>query len=1176
MSSFAKLDSRDPFYFLDAIPSGTSSNYCVAFLPDRADLRSPLTLADTWTTHLGVYLFLKTTQISLNQAEFAAALRKLLDDPAYKEVRFLWIENPGEPLANWRLNALAVVRSPQTSTTTTRQPTFFNFCNFSLFIAAGNLVELNSTRNGFVIIRSPDNPQGFHFSTGFDANRLYGLGAAIALPFQGEQVGCLQFDLTLQKPTGEMGYTELAALESGFYLFFKDPNQEASNTQFGITSLRYPFLAEDQTQVAQYSTALTLYPSLDPINPLEPARTYFGFVHPTEQSETVEFPSCYRTNIGYTIHLRPHDTSSRLVFALLPTIKLEEETLASDSSLFYLVPSGNFEMTVPAYDEQIARTLDAKRNHKNLLCGLSGVEYIKLGSDRTNLLSFHTGYAAFAPTFIPGQKLTVAAKGTVLTDLATTAWAYVQQIGSFPRYYAQPDQAVLHGEPTAKYDQEIKPKESDLLWYMEIPTTVLPTPGETPTAFPLFPYGGVRGELASFQQLEQQILSPQRQNVINTIADLVVALKDDSETVPQMAMMDVASWATELPSASSSITDTTITGTTAQGLLATFSDDYETLKELVLALDTKNALLQWRNIERRSPLRTVLQANQVFLVITKASALAGYFSDNQLTIQGWTFNLNPETWRSDTVLIFKFFNKPLIELLNNIHTWSQPETFIGDAATIDATRKQLIQVFQTAIDKDVDSTPVKERENYTALAWIARQENWSGVLVLNVPIPPSNLPPELLALSAGIDPSKFYAQYVGIEATPIAIENKTMVPKQSSLFGLINYQDDSVPTSNSSGYNFQVRNLRVLFQNSQIKTFASEITITLDKLFDERTQLLKSTTGRNIINLKGTAENHDGRTTYAFSFSGDNHFALPDSPVLNEVEIIKAQLSTDPIADLADPKLVISGRFTFWGRLNFRKLVEFDILSFGADDLSLQKNSESEVPNDQFLSFANLVVTMSFPKQTPQDRTFAFVPQNLAFDLQRSKVRQGSLYAQFPLKVTGLLHSSGDKKVSDFNYLSVRSPVSTQLTDGSPWYGLTFDLDLGSFGALSGNLSFVGSLVAAWNPGASDKRVFVGLRLPGISAGIGGFSIQGVIKLSFKTAEFLVDTSGDKAGYLLKLKNLLLKVLVFSMPPNAQTQLIIFGNPDGTVSDRSVGWYAAYAKDKSEVKNKLNAENKPK
>ena len=125
-----------------------------------------------------------------------------------------------------------------------------------------------------------------------------------------------------------------------------------------------------------------------------------------------------------------------------------------------------------------------------------------------------------------------------------------------------------------------------------------------------------------------------------------------------------------------------------------------------------------------------------------------------------------------------------------------------------------------------------------------------------------------------------------------------------------------------------------------------------------------------------------------------------------------------------------------------------------------------------------------------------------------------------------------------------------------------FDLNLGSLGALAGAAKFVAKLLIAWTPNTevnqTEPQVHVGLQLPGISGDVLGFPLQSVIKLSFKKVQFVVDSASG--GYLLKIKNVALKLLTLSFPPNGQTELIVFGNPDSSDKD-TVGWYAAYAKE---------------
>jgi hypothetical protein len=1285
--SFKKLQSNDPLYFLqEADDTMTVPNYCIAFLPDGTLASTELSLADTWTLHSGIYLFLKAAKSSLNQSALVDSVRRLLKELGNRPIRLLWLENPADPIASWRYNSLSLNPSPGTSNAaehTVADPTFLAFRNYGLFIAGDSSVTLNDGRDGLLFRRETANPQGFYLSTGFDTVRLYGIADAIELSFAGAIAGCLQTTLTIQKPEdsqGDAGYSELTALDIGFRLFFRDANQSGSENAFAIATTRYPFLLEDGDALPHYPANLTLVPTLDPLNPLDGTRTYFGF---GAGMKAISFPSGYCTNIGYTIHLTPHDDQCRLVFAELP---IDSFSVADPlfPAPYYLAPAGDYEMSVPRY------TPGASQNpadyDDNLICGLSGVEYIKLAVPavatadaamtttppatapaasagamtataiapssaivnilavlnrypRVNLLCCRPGYPAYAPGFVPQQPAVTENGGAILTNLATTAWAYVRQIDTTPIYYAQPEQALLHSAAISDEGATL----DGLLGFLEVPALALPT---TPQPFPLLPYSGVQDtDFSTYQQLEQQFLSPQRRTTLLQQSDPTLPLSppvlDPAES--PLPPTDVPQNVSTHPPIHPSTHPPSHIGTTPQGLLATFSADYETLEAITLAKDTENHLLQFHSIGRRSPLRSALQSHQLFLVIARPDSLTPHFTDNQLTIQGWTFDLNPTRWRSETVLIFKFFEEPLIDLLQNLQAWASPAEFVGNTQAVAVAQRRLLDLFQEAIARSGENAPPKDKENYGPLARIAQLSGWSGIVALNVPVPPANLPSELRALAAGIDPSKFYAQYVGVETTPVRSQQGQLIVGQSSLFGLIDYQNETIPLPNPSGYDFEVRNLRVLFQNSQVKAFSSEIAVTLDRLFDEETQLVianaegEGTTvaDRNIVLLKGTAENHSGRTTYAFSFSGDNHFLTPKSTAFNQVEIIKAQFSTDQVNTPAGQVATITGRFTFWGNLDFARLAiskdpfQFDILSFGADpppaDPSTLPPSDSPTLPPQFLAFSNLVVTMTFREDTPQDRTFGFNPRNLVFDLKRSKPRQDSLYSKFPLKFTGMTYSSGDKTIESFGYMPVKSPVSgklrslftltdpvlqtlratnpptavldklnglkdrefldqqafvavlqstlgTDLTDAlrksivsaarspQPWYALTFDLELGTLGALAGRAGFVASLIFAWNPGAGSK-FFVGLRLPGSTGGKREISLQGVIKLVFKSIDFVVGRNEGRVSYVLKLKNIMLKFLVLSIPPNGRTEIILFGDPAGTAENNQLGWYAAYVKD---------------
>ena len=110
--------------------------------------------------------------------------------------------------------------------------------------------------------------------------------------------------------------------------------------------------------------------------------------------------------------------------------------------------------------------------------------------------------------------------------------------------------------------------------------------------------------------------------------------------------------------------------------------------------------------------------------------------------------------------------------------------------------------------------------------------SWNGVLGLNVYIPPGDLPSEVQGLLGGIDLSKFSAHHFGIETNSVGPDFSLI---KSSLFALINYDnsgDTTTTPTEGEDYAFKVLTLQVVFANSEITDFSSEIEVTIQNLFD--------------------------------------------------------------------------------------------------------------------------------------------------------------------------------------------------------------------------------------------------------------------------------------------------------------------------------------------------------
>ena len=487
-------------------------------------------------------------------------------------------------------------------------------------------------------------------------------------------------------------------------------------------------------------------------------------------------------------------------------------------------------------------------------------------------------------------------------------------------------------------------------------------------------------------------------------------------------------------------------------------------------------------------------------------------------------------------MIFKYYDKPLRDLVENPNLWSLPELYNDDVAS---TRQRILAIIDDILEKVPEGVGDPDTiEKYGHLAGLIRNEDWSGIVAFNVSVPADNFPDDLKGLTAGINLSKFFAQYVAIETTPFS---STSAGKPgTSTFGLIDYEDNAIPdTYKTETYDFRVLYLTAIFRNAAMHRFGCEIAVKMDKLFGDVVRLEKSRTRYNEIFLKARYELHNGKPVYNFSASGSNRFVTTETSVLHDIEIIQATYATQSTVGN-----IITSAFSFRGRLNFKRLEKFDVLSFGIED-------NEDPPSRQFLSFSNLQLVCTSPEGS-KVKTIVFTP-DLALDKQSSRARRNSLYARFPLRLTAFLPPQA---VDNPGYLEVSTPLEGDKPSGE-WYGLTCDLELGSVGALAGEAGLIVSILVAWQP--KKESAYVGLRLP--SAGLNEFNIQGILKIEFDRIVFDVyrDTEGN-SRYTLMLKNIMLKFLHLKLPPNGRTEIIIFGDPEGTQDNKTLGWYAAYAR----------------
>ena len=570
-------------------------------------------------------------------------------------------------------------------------------------------------------------------------------------------------------------------------------------------------------------------------------------------------------------------------------------------------------------------------------------------------------------------------------------------------------------------------------------------------------------------------------------------------------------------------------------------------------------------------------------------------------IGDWLFRMSPRNWAApDRVgpknarLIFKFVGgRTLADLVADTAAWRWPEASSEDGKASTA-RDDIQSIIRTAREASAAAKAKNQTSPYEPFLKVVDNPNWSGVLALSVEVPLDSLPEPLQPLAAGIDPKSFYAHHLGLTATSFTSDSGAIKFDVTSSFGLIDYQNPvDQYFSSDIPFAFRVQQLTVGFENGKLSSFSSSAQLMINRLFGADTRLFPSEHGNNII-LDGVyqTERNDGggqRDTYVFAMRETGAYQLALS-ALTEVGVEQTRLATVRAADPASGNTTVTGAFQMTGRLRFVEPDNFDPFCWGPptpppDTTGAFLSADApaaDATGSKGLLFSNYTITMSFALSDPANVKFTVADGAIAFDTANSPARQDSLFARFPLRLTGLL-ATPDTKVMG-GEASTRDPeaagfvsVSAPLQQGKltqPWYGLVYEVDLGTLGALAGSVGLTVRLLAAWSPANNPEgrtAVYFGVALPGVEKMLGvTLPLQGILDIGFRTIQFT--TYDDKDGrrqYLMRLRDFGLHVLGLSFPPG-HNDITVFGNPDQT-SNTKLGWYAAYENGKSDKKSARRA-----
>lgn len=1118
--------------------TGSASNFFGFYLPEAISFPDEISFNESWSDYTGLYISLKESPGPEEMNDLLIFLGKNFPPESLSHSSIAWLK-PIKNSKDFDVQLLAL-NSMENTAVAVDSNFSVEILNASFLLAAESPVipklEEDGSLSGLII----EYPMSA-------SSPIPVPGKNVQIPFTRAQRACIQADITMEDDSNSSARFP----KKGFYFFITKPD-----TPDIYQGCYYPLFTPAQQQQVNPQTVYTGYRmTYDPVDPFSKSRTRYTYAGYAFQLMPIEEAPYWQ--IGEVLNDSPASLSNYIsVFGspvkLLPLANSDQPASYVQLELppgfdfpFYLAPEGDF---------QIIKDLQIP----NIAGGLSGTELFKLDDADTVIVRFEAGNPACVKSFPfvlaspvgpPGDSLS-----SPFSDDYQTSWATLfKSSGEAISYVAQPRGAELY----AKAKDGSGNKE-----ILEPTDPAFSFTSDKASFFPMPPYAGLIAGAADWTMstgdisaLEEIVLSPQRRKIISLLASTNAHLLKNGLLEGEEHY-----------------------ATTPSGILAktTQSTDGKAVKWDKFLLG-KNGDDEIAFNEPSDEVITAMQSSDVFLVVSNNSFLPAPGFANSVSIGGWqlTANIGKNQTYGDyrNVMIFKGRKGKLYDpenesncLIANPKKWSQAADFSIPQTTDTPDSGQLVILsnwLQTYFKNAYNQTS----DYFKKFKNIAIDENWTGVLFLRVDI--TGTPENLSGIVAGVsNPSAFNAHHLGIEVSPVNLNDDGIpqLDKPSSFFGLIYYLDPgftdtqpirAIAPTTTNTYDFKLLALKVLFENTAVKGFESYAQLTLNSLFDSSVSktLDASNIYKNVL-LTGCLQINQGQPVYSLESKNDDAFYL-DNNIINKVEITGAVLSSRTPANSENQR----SWFGLNGFIDFKILKNqddkaFDLFSFG--------NTEGEDKLRKGLNFSNLGIAMDFTKSNPAKNTLSFAAGEIRFNPAPnvSSPRPGSIYSQLHLGLESLVIGTPGQIPKDFGYLDMipNMPLGGPGTDG--WYGLRFKLNMGSPGALAGNIGLNSYLLVSWSPlsqGEQSYKAGIGIALPGSSGGGKLLSLQTVLTLSIGQIRLTQVGPDESKVFMLMFTEIALKFLgILKLPPNGNTLFYLFGDPKTNDDKGSLGWYAMY------------------
>lgn len=540
----------------------------------------------------------------------------------------------------------------------------------------------------------------------------------------------------------------------------------------------------------------------------------------------------------------------------------------------------------------------------------------------------------------------------------------------------------------------------------------------------------------------------------------------------------------------------------------------------------------------RMAIQALFSRKEIFVVIRDMPPVNGGQPPTlrlEYSASGWSFRtyIASAAAESDTepgveppIVIVKFGGRSALELFNDTESWLGRGLFFrhGSAAEVEATKQRLLRCKDTlqvdlATDKNSRkpfSAPfIGDGSNGQPLGKL-RDAEWNGLGVFSLSMEgdtsgSSPFPQDLQPLLDG------YRAL--LSATVLCADLRPATSDATSeVLGLVRFETgpgdrppDSTDEDCAGGFN--LKKLRVLLRSGGVDNFECELGFKLSRFLGQPLGGLN-----NDATLLGTYDRRTDTTppsdAYSFALLGNYQREFTNSPV---ERVSLSKIGYERTGDKS-------------GQLLLRGEVDLALDELGARGISFDRLGLGFDAALRKFSFAPGLISMGF-----DPNKFSKLLRSLPF-----KLRSFS-FGRLPLG-----------RLASFEQLGFqRLPLGGMQISTEFAYGLTFDLDLGSLGAIARKLEAFGAqLFVGWRPGS--KLPTLGIKLNGNGGGPFEISAFDVITLSadrFAAGKLDPAVSGGQDVYFLSLQNLRVKLLNLRFPDDdAQQHLYFFyppANPGG-------------------------------